>query len=1121
MLAAAGDDVVAGLTSALAHLSNGLGVEVALERSQDPVTRLSSKCGQGVLCIGLDPVPPMLTVALSAFADGVCAAQSARSAHAVRTDTVLAKLSRRDHLVRSLFDLSPIGILLIDRDTGTILEANTAFLGFGGWPRDAVVGQDIVALLPEMDRHVHGQALAQMEEADQFGPIEHAFQRPDGREFPAVVRGLLIEQGKGRRVVWVLVEDLSLRQAHLAEIRDARDEALRAQSELDTAVQALPHGFVLFDAQDRVVMVNDQMQVVCPELAPFFRPGRVYGDILRDATEQGVFPEARGREAAFVDEILAARRNPVFQRLITLSSGRILRVLDSATPDGGRVGLRIDVTAEHQVARRLGDVILGSQAGTWEVDLITGENIVNDRWYEMLGLVRDDMETLSTEAWALLIHPDDRAQVLRDVNSLISGERAQYEHSYRMRGADGRWIWISDRGRITNWAADGTPTRMAGVHIDISAVKEAEERLEHIIEGAEVGTWQYDFSTGRNRINDRWAAMIGYTREELEPMSHHLWMSLVHPDDMAALNVRHATRMAERDWLSADELRLRHKDGYWVWVLSRGRVTAWNEPGVPLVMSGVHVDISARKQLETDLETERDFLATLTETSVSGVMAVDAEARIVFINPEVLAIFETSYENLIGLTCDPSLLGISDPVSGPMILADMPCRKALIAGSIQRDLRLRVALPGGRVKVVSVNAAPLPDTGTEARVVCTITDITATAQAEDRLRAAIGRAEAASHAKSQFLANMSHELRTPLNGVLGMADLLAESDLDATAHGMVQTIRDSGALLLSILNDILDLAKIESGKLSLSDEVFRLTDLATRMDAMHGLAARVKGVRLTVALGADVDSLRRGDPQRLLQVMHNLLGNAVKFTEAGGVDLVISAEGSDVLITVRDSGIGMTPEQIAVVFDEFTQGDGSITRRFGGTGLGLPIARRLVELMGGQITLTSAPGTGTQVQVRLTLAVAAVPQDQKPRQERPDFTGLTALVAEDNATNRVILRAMLGRLGISATMVQDGDEAVLAFATGRFDLVLLDISMPRKDGITALAEMRVRAGKHAMPPAIAVTANAMTHLVDMYLSAGFDEVVAKPMQMDALAASILRVCPAGAVNLASRGALSP
>ncbi|MFN4155276.1 MAG: PAS domain S-box protein [Paracoccaceae bacterium] len=1055
------------------------------------------------------PVEKSLAAVLRAVAAQYRAALS-DVARRIAADRAGSKIARRDQLLRRLFDLSPVGVVLIDHASGIITEANTAFMGYGGWQREALIGVAIHRILHADHQAMISRAVAELEEGGQFGPFDQRFICPDGSGFPAILRGLLLTTGDGQKIIWLMVEDVSEARAHLAQVQAMRDEALRARAELHTAVQALPHGFMLFDADDRFVMVNTRMAAIHPELAPLMVPGRTYEEVLRAGIAKGVWPVAKGKEEALIEEVMLRRREPVLDRVTELSDGRVIRALDRQTPTGGRVGLRIDITAERDTQRRLSHVIDGSQAGTWECDFVTLENRVNERWAQMLGWTCEELAPITLTTWQSLLHPGDMKPTMAMVSRVMQSETDRFDLVFRLRHRAGHWVWVQSRGIVSLRDANDKPVRMSGVHVDVSALKAAEQRLEQIIEGAEAGTWQHDMIKGVCHVNDQWLRMLGYTAQELCPVTDQVWQGLLHPDDRVMLNQNMQTRFASGTRQFQDEFRLRHKDGHWVWVTSRGQITGWDGQGRPITASGVHLDVSDRKRLEGDLEAERDFLATLTETSGSGIMAVDEDARIVFLNREVQRIFDLPGEALLHRICDPVALHLSDAEGHPMPFSGLPCRLALSSGQVIRDFRLRVGEAGGRQKVVSVNAAVLPDPSMTARVVCTITDITAAAQAEDDLRAAIDRAEAASRAKSQFLANMSHELRTPLNGVLGMAELLAEGGLDPAQSSMLETIRESGAHLLSVVNDLLDLAKIESGKLALDLAPLHLHDLAARIGSMHGVAAQRKGVDLRVTLGPGVDAVRMGDATRLMQVLHNLVGNAVKFTEAGAVDVSIAEDpvtDGRLVITVADTGIGMSHDQTAMVFDEFTQGDESITRRFGGTGLGLPIVRRLVMLMEGEIALVSAFGQGTTVTVTLPLPPVADGQagpesgSVLPLALEP-LCGLRALVAEDNPTNRLIMRAMLARLGISVMLVCDGDEAVEMWAPGRFDLVLLDISMPRKDGLTALAELKEKAGHAGLPPVLAVTANAMEQHLQDYRAAGFTEVVTKPVTLEALTRAI-------------------
>ena len=1024
------------------------------------------------------------------------------------------RLTRREGLLKDLFDLSPVGVLLLNYKTAEVLEVNQAILRIGAWSRQDVIGQHLEKILPLDQWASLGDGIAELKETGQCGPLEVKLRRPDGSLFEAVLRGLKVGP-KGNRRVWVLVEDVSSARAHLRDLHMARDEALRRREELQLAVEALPHGFIMLDAMDRVTLLNQQMHKIYPDLSQMMTIGRSYEEILRHAVASGAVLHNHPNDQDYIDTLMAQRKGDYFEHLVQTARGRSVRCVERRMPDGGRVGLRMDVTDELAAQQHLSQVIEGARVGTWELDLQTLVMQVNDRWADMLGLRLADVSPIDSEILMHLVHPDDRDRVVLALSRVVRQQQDTVDLVFRMRHVQGHWVWIETRGKVSRKRQDGQFLTMAGVHIDVSAMKMAELRLAGIIHGAEAGIWEYDRPANLNRVNSRWAEMLGYTLPELQPLTTERWQAMLHPEDLTRVLAMEAASFAKGIWIYSYELRVRHKLGHWVWIQSRGQVTDWDAEGQPVAMSGVHLDISARKRLEMALKAERDFLATLMETSVSGILAVDDETRIIFANREVEAIFGVSSSALLGQFCDPAVLGINDSDGNPIACDQMPCRLAIRTGQIQRDIRLRLASPGGCEKVVSVNAAPLPEQDGRASVVCTITDITKAAEAEDRLREATLRAEATSRAKSQFLANVSHELRTPLNGILGMADLMLAERPDEVQMGMLRTIRESGAHLLSVVNDILDLAKVESGKLTLDCGPMALTDLAARVDAMHRVTAMAKGVRLVVSLQEGLQPMRHGDDKRVLQVLHNLVGNAIKFTHQGEVSLTFAASGKDqVAITVTDSGIGMSPEQSASVWEEFTQADGSITRRFGGTGLGLPIVRRLVDLMQGEITLDSTEGVGTRVSLILPLPVTETRDPPQPPlydllTVTAQFPGLRALVAEDNATNRVILRAMLARLGIQAIMVEDGDEVVRTWASQAPDLMLLDICMPRKDGVSALQEVQQLAAAlgRAVPPAIAVTANAMTNHVEDYLRAGFAAVVSKPVSLEDLARVITKLCP--------------
>ena len=371
---------------------------------------------------------------------------------------------------------------------------------------------------------------------------------------------------------------------------------------------------------------------------------------------------------------------------------------------------------------------------------------------------------------------------------------------------------------------------------------------------------------------------------------------------------------------------------------------------------------------------------------------------------------------------------------------------------------------------------------------------------------ALAREEEARHAsqaKSEFLATMGHEIRTPLNGVLGIAQVMAKDPLPPLQRERLEIISRSGSSLLAILNDLLDFSKIEAGKLELDVSEFRLSDVIKGAHATFAAAAEVKGVVFDLAIEPSAESLYRGDSVRLRQVFHNLISNAVKFTEQGRVRVAVSYDGAQLIASVSDTGIGVAPERLSALCEKFVQADASTTRRYGGTGLGLAIVSRLVQLMDGQLMIESRYGEGSTFTITVPLerlpGETSLPalQTGDVGAEQPPASALRILAADDNTTNQIVLRAMLEQLGIEVQMAANGQEAVEAWTGAEWDMILMDIQMPVMDGPTAVLTIRRLEAQQNRPrtPIIALTANAMTHQRQAYLDVGMDEVVAKPIEI--------------------------
>jgi len=384
-------------------------------------------------------------------------------------------------------------------------------------------------------------------------------------------------------------------------------------------------------------------------------------------------------------------------------------------------------------------------------------------------------------------------------------------------------------------------------------------------------------------------------------------------------------------------------------------------------------------------------------------------------------------------------------------------------------------------------------------------DITERKRSEGEIIRARDAAEAANRAKSEFLATISHEIRTPLNGVLGMAQSMAADDLTEVQRGRLTVLRRSGEMLLALLNDVLDLAKIEAGKLEVEESEFDLEHLVRGAVASHTALASKKGVSVGLQIADAARGCFLGDATRVRQILHNLLSNAVKFTDSGLVSVRVDYTADNLRLEVRDTGIGMSPETLATLFDKFVQADPSTTRRFGGTGLGLAICRELAEMLGGGIAVESQHGAGSVFTVRLPVKWLSAPRPMTSRKPAAPAPGaslrtLRVLAAEDNEVNQLVLKTLLAQVGVQPVVVNDGREAVEAWESGEWDIVLMDVHMPEMDGVSAVRLIREReaASGRRRTPVLALTANAMTHQHAQYTAAGMDGLVPKPIEAQRL-----------------------
>ncbi|HWE45320.1 MAG TPA: MHYT domain-containing protein [Caulobacteraceae bacterium] len=391
-------------------------------------------------------------------------------------------------------------------------------------------------------------------------------------------------------------------------------------------------------------------------------------------------------------------------------------------------------------------------------------------------------------------------------------------------------------------------------------------------------------------------------------------------------------------------------------------------------------------------------------------------------------------------------------------------------------------------------------------VVSVCVDFTDMKRGAEALEKTRDDAEAANRAKSEFLANMSHEIRTPLNGVMGVADVLARTEMSPAQQDMVQTLQSSAVTLERLLTDVIDLARVESGRLEIRPEPFDLAQAAQAVVTLYQACADEKGVSLILDAAPQADTTVMGDAERLKQILANLVSNAIKFTEHGQVCLTLAPDGEDRWrCVVSDTGIGFAPEVKARIFGRFEQADGSVTRRYGGSGLGLAISRQLAELMGADLDCDSTPGEGSVFRLSIALPACAPSEAEDEILPVAHASGsVRVLLADDHPTNRKVVALMLGQIDVELTQVENGEEAVAAFRDGEFDVVLMDMQMPVMDGLSATRAIRAHelACGLVPTPVVMLTANALPEHMEASRVAGADHHLTKPIGAAALLTAI-------------------
>lgn len=639
---------------------------------------------------------------------------------------------------------------------------------------------------------------------------------------------------------------------------------------------------------------------------------------------------------------------------------------------------------------------------------------------------------------------------------------------------------------------DGSISHFVAVKEDITERKAMEDKLaakeaesSALLESTPAGIIEVDKTGSITFANSMIEQLFGYSRDEV--VGNKVEMLL--PERIRKDHVKnrdgYLAHPEPKVMGAGRDLQGRRKDGS-EFPVEIGLNTIETPGGIKAI--AFVADISERKKMQDHIENERAKLAAMITSMEEGIAFADANDCIVEVNPYLCRFANVTRETIVG----KNMREIHTPEVFERInkvltkFKENPGSEPVF---IQCDM-------SGRT--VSLRVQPIYRQGKYTGVVLNIIDITDLVEAKKV-------AENANQAKSDFLANMSHEIRTPLSGVIGMVDLALGESLSDTVRDRLLTAKSSGESLLAVINDILDISKIEANKLELEIAEFSLNRMLIDIESLMHARAGQENLEFAVIFGNPIPRQMRSDVTRIRQCLFNLIGNAIKFTDTGFVHLRVSTEddysGASIRFDVEDSGIGISRENQEKVFEKFDQADSTITRKFGGTGLGLAITRQLAELLGGSITLTSQEGQGTTFSLIIPAGVNLASQEliielDRTTVEREETESVVAklsgkiLVAEDNMVNQKVILAMLEKAGLDVTIANNGREAVQAATTGEYDLILMDMHMPEMNGMEAMLSLR-RSGLDI--PIIALTADVMKEDVDKCLAAGFDAHMAKPI----------------------------
>jgi two-component system sensor histidine kinase/response regulator len=954
--------------------------------------------------------------------------------------------------LEQLFESAQEAIVMVDRDD-TISRVNSEFTRIFGYTRDEALGKSIDDLIVPEDLRDEADSVTKRAGRGERVALETIRQRNDGARIDVSVLASPIMVGDEQVGRYSIYRDITERKRAQEALRES-EERFRA------LVEESPVGVTLIGMDGRYEYLNPSFVEMFGYNPEDLSTGKEW---FRKA-----FPDPEYRKHVIsawkseLEKIKVGESTPrTFEVTCKNGSQKTVLFRPVVLREGGQLVISEDITERKQSEAALREseeryraVFENTGTATIIIEEDTTLSMVNTEFEHLTGYPKEEVE--GKKSWTEFVVQEDLAR-MKDYHAKRRENGWEGPNAYEFRLIDKhenmKNIWIKVA------VIPGTKKSVASL-MDITSLKRAEETiqiekayLEQLFESAQEAIGMIDNEGAIMRVNSEFTRIFGYTGDEALGKSIN---DLIVPADLRdeAVSLQKRSR-GER--VAFETIRQR-KDGA---LIDVSILASPIKVGGELVARyGIYRDITERKRSEEALRESEERYRSLFEDSIDAIYVTTLDGGFVDANQSMLELFGYSREEMVAFNAEQLFVDREDLKR---------FRKNIEEKGFVRDFEVTSRKRDG-AEISCLFNASLRRAGDGAIVGYQgiIRDITARKQAEKELQQAKEEAEAASHAKTEFLASMSHEIRTPMNAIIGMADLLQETPLTPEQHQYVQVFSSAGENLLSIINDILDISKVEAGHLDLEAVAFDLREIAENTCDVQALRAHEKGLELACHVMPDIPAQLLGDPVRLRQILMNLVGNAIKFTEEGEVIVEVKSQSPgrkkrgageiELLFSVADTGIGIPPEKINIVFDSFTQADTSTTREHGGTGLGLTISKRLAELMGGRIWVESQVGKGSTFYFTARFQVQAEPGRDIQR-AAVDMKGMKVLVVDDNEANRIILGRMLSRSGALVSEAEDGEGGIAEIkravnANDPYGLLLLDCRMPGMDGFEVVEHLK-------------------------------------------------------------------